>query len=95
MDEKNYIWNIPPDVPDLYVNSFAVNTGVYDFVIDMGLSNPDNSIKPLVRLRMSPQYAWVMCQLLTKAIESYQKTVGEIKVSLDMLKDLGLVEVQE
>jgi len=92
MDEKKTIWEIPPDVPDLYINSFALNTGVYDFVLDLGLSNPDDTMKPLVRVRMSPQQAWVMFHLLKKAIESYQQNVGKINIPLDLLKELNLLE---
>jgi hypothetical protein len=39
---------------------------------------------------MSPQHAKVFALLLRKHLEMYEKDIGEIKIPLKVLKDLGL-----
>lgn len=86
-----------PDVPDLYVDSVRIATGVFGFVLEMGIQGvPDTEqselppVKRLAVIRMSAQHALVVSRLLGKHVELYQQKVGKIALPAEVFRSLGL-----
>ena len=90
--------NLPPyivvsdDVKEIYVNSSSIAAGIYDFLIDFGLAYPDGHISTLVRLRMSPQHAWVLAQILTRTVSEYIEKAGAFEFPEEFLKEKNLFD---
>ncbi len=80
------------DFIELYVNSSKISAGVYDFVLDFGVSNPDGAIKQKIRIRMAPQHAWVFMQILSRTMKAYIEKVGSFEFPIDFLKEKDLLE---
>jgi hypothetical protein len=88
----------PGEPFDAYVNGVQVTAGVWDVVIDLYLRSPasdppsEHELVSVGRLRMSPQHALVLAQMLQKQMDFYQERVGAIILPDQLLKDLGLSE---
>lgn len=73
------------DVPEYYADSTRLTLSPYTFGIEFGvLAFPPpgevaaNEIVPMVRVRMSPQLAYAMRQLLDSNIAAYEDQIGKI-----------------
>ncbi len=70
----------------LYINSSQVSFSTNDFVIECGLKKDrkgDASVKPEdidIEIYMSPQYAKIFSQAVSKAISVYEEMHGEINL---------------
>lgn len=84
----------PPQ--EFYANTARWTGGVYDFMIEFGLQDAPldpvkaSPIKPLVRVRMSPQHAYVLSKALDDVLNKYRDQVGEIKVPDAVFKQMGI-----
>lgn len=68
----------PGVVPEVYANAALVSTSPYEFEITLGLGSANyEGVRPVVNLRMSPQFAREFAQLLVDNVHSYQEQFGE------------------
>ena len=86
-----------PEIPDMYVDSVRIASGLYTFVLEFGLQGALNApnaerppIKTLVRVRMSPQHALILGKLIRKNVNAYIKKVGPIEIPDVVYKELGI-----
>lgn len=79
------------DIPDFYINSVKIIGSLYEFMFTFGLkSDPDKDPQSVVTIRMSPQHAKVMANLLIKNVNSYEKDIGNIMLPDKLKKDLNI-----
>lgn len=82
---------------DLYVNHVEINTSLFDFCFDLGVSSPGKKTS-LGKIRMSPQHAKEFSKVLAQNVIKYEELFGKITnpTSEDMqkLQDSGLVSVE-
>jgi len=68
-------------LPEVYTNAVLTNMTPYEFEITLGLgSNNYEGVRPVVNVRMSPQFAKEFTQLLQNNIKMFEEKFGEIKV---------------
>jgi len=71
-------FNFP--VPEIYTNSAIVNINPYEFEITLGLgSGSYEGVRPLVNLRVSPQFIKEFSLSLARDINEYEEKFGEIR----------------
>lgn len=73
------------DVPDVFADSVRFAMSPYAFTMEFGLQPlPDVGVFPVegptavARVRVSPQLAYAMRELLTSNIEAYEQQIGKI-----------------
>lgn len=73
----------PADYPTAYANNAQVTMSNWDFRIDFGevVSADDKEIviQQRIGVVMSPQHTKALAQVLTKNVEEYEKSFGELK----------------
>jgi hypothetical protein len=70
-----------PQIPEVYTNAVKTNMTPYEFEITMGLgSNNYEGIRPVINVRMSPQFAKEFSELLQHNVKLFEEKFGEIKV---------------
>ncbi len=70
-----------PQIPEVYTNAVMTNMTPYEFEITLGLgSNNYEGIRPVINVRMSPQFAKEFTQLLQQNLQVFEEKFGEIKV---------------
>jgi len=70
-----------PQIPEVYTNAVMTNMTPYEFEITLGLgSNNYEGIRPVINVRMSPQFAKEFSQLLQQNVKLFEEKFGEIKV---------------
>ncbi len=86
-----------PEIPDMYVDSVRIGSGLYTFVLELGLQGVLNArnaelppTKTLARVRMSPQHALILGKLIQKNVKAYVKKVGKIEIPDAVYRDLGI-----
>jgi len=73
--------NSQPQIPEVYTNAVMTNMTPYEFEITLGLgSNNYEGIRPVINVRMSPQFAKEFTGLLQHNITLFEEKFGEIKV---------------
>jgi len=73
--------NEQASIPEVYTNAVLTNMTPYEFEITLGLgSNNYEGVRPVVNVRMSPQFAKEFTQLLQNNIKMFEEKFGEIKV---------------
>ena len=71
----------PAVIPELYTNSAMVNFSPFEFEITLGLaSSTYQGIRPVVNVRMSPQFAKELARILAENIAAYEGNFGELPV---------------
>jgi len=85
------VWIYPPELKDIYSNSLNVAVSLYDFMLEFGLLQPDG-IVPQVRIRMSPQHAWVMSHILQRNLAIYLEKIGSFELPEEFLKEKDLLD---
>lgn len=80
------------DVPEYYADSLNMTLGAYGFGLEFGVlpfpdfgagsdqSAPPAPARPVVRLRVSPQMAQAIKNLLINNMGVYESVFGEIKI---------------
>ncbi len=70
-----------PQIPEVYTNAVMTNMTPYEFEITLGLgSNNYEGIRPVINVRMSPQFAKEFTQLLQQNVQMFEEKFGEIKL---------------
>ncbi len=83
---------LPEDTPEQYVNSSYISAHLYDFLFEFGLTYPDGRTITTLKVRMSPQHAWVMSQILTRTLDTYIEKVGKIELPHEFLEEKNLLD---
>lgn len=66
-------------IPEVYTNAVMTNMTPYEFEITLGLgSNNYEGVRPVVNVRMSPQFAKEFSDLLLNNIKLFEERFGEI-----------------
>ena len=79
------------DYPEVYSDSVELTMSVYGLnlifaVVDKDPKNP----RPVASVRMSPQHAWVLCQVLRKNLRTYEDEIAKINLPDGLITNLGL-----
>lgn len=75
--------NNKPDA--IYANFVAVSNSVYEMRIEFLVESPeqDQRLKEVADLRLSPQMAKQLCEILKKSIANYEEKIGVIPAMND------------
>jgi hypothetical protein len=77
--------------PDLYADALEIGAGAYGLVFRFGLATQSPGDQKLVAtIRMSPQHALVMYQILKRNLREYEKQVGKINLPDELFDEMGL-----
>lgn len=85
--------SVPPDttLPDLYADGVTVQAGYAGFALVFSKSSSNSAIpEPVGTVRMSPQQAFVMTQLLRKILKSYEGDIGKINIPEELFDTLEI-----
>ena len=88
------------DAPfEVYANSVRWTVGAFDFTMDFGVQGPPEPnangmtpppIQQIVRVRVSPQVAYVLSRAMADGVSRYEREIGPIRLPRDYLKQIGL-----
>jgi len=71
-------------IPEVYSNAVLTNMTPYEFEITLGLGSSNyEGVKPVVNVRMSPQFAKEFSNLLQQNVKMFEERFGEIPVFED------------
>ena len=75
--------NNKPDA--IYANFVAISNSEYEMRIEFLVESPeqDNSLKEVADVRISPQLAKKMCEILKESIARYEEKIGAIPAMND------------
>ena len=67
-------------IPEVYSNAAIANISPYEFEITLGLGSSNyEGVRPVVNLRMSPQFAKEFVRILSENVALYEEHFGKIK----------------
>ena len=66
-------------VPEIYTNSANALVTPYEILLQLGLETQGH-IKPICNIRMSPQHAKALSQMLVNTIAQYENKFAEISL---------------
>lgn len=62
------------DISEIYSNAAMINISAYEFEITLGLESVHyDGVKPILNIRMSPQFAKDFLKRLNEKVEQYEK----------------------
>jgi hypothetical protein len=68
-------------IPEVYSNTALISTSPYEFEITLGLGSSNyQGIRPVINLRMSPQFAKEFAKTLVDNLNLFEETHGKIKL---------------
>ena len=68
-------------IPEVYANTAKINASPYEFEITLGLGSGNyQGVKPVVNIRLSPQFAKEFSEILATNVALYEENHGKIKV---------------
>ena len=74
---------MPPQqqILEVYANAAIANISPYEFEITLGLGSSNyEGVRPVVNVRMSPQFAKEFSRILNENVQLFEEHFGEIKV---------------
>ena len=74
---KSKIEQVESDIPEIYTNSVKTSISIYEIMLQLGLES-EGRIKPICNVRMSPQHAKMLSEVLTRSVAEYEKKIGTI-----------------
>lgn len=83
-DNKNSKFNVPDNsnqmpVPEAYANAAKISYNPYEVEMTMGIGSSNyEGVRPVVNIRMSPQFAKEFSISLMNHIKLYEETYGTI-----------------
>ena len=76
---KEVIENQEHQIPEVYTNSGIVNFSPYEFEVTFGLGSSNyEGVRPVVNLRMSPQFAKEFARIITENVKRYEENIGNL-----------------
>jgi hypothetical protein len=83
----------PAQLTQVYANSVNFTLGAFDAFLDFALRTPEEqNPKPLVRVHMSIQHAWVMAKIIDRLFAAFRQQGGKFTIPEQVLNELGLLE---
>ena len=74
---KKIIEQSEAEIPEIYTNSVKTNISIYEIMLQLGLES-EGKIKPICNVRMSPQHAKKLAEVLSRSVTEYEKKIGKI-----------------
>ncbi len=65
------------EIPEIYTNSVKTGISIYEIMLQLGLES-DGKVKPICNVRMSPQHAKMLSEVLSRSVAEYEKKIGKI-----------------
>lgn len=66
---------------EVYANVAQIQYNPYEFEVTMGLASANyKGARPVINVRMSPQFAKEFAKILTSNVALYEKNIGEINL---------------
>ena len=65
------------EIPEIYTNNVRTVITVYEVLLQLGLET-SGKVKPICNIRMSPQHAKKLAEVLTKSIREYEEKIGKL-----------------
>jgi len=65
------------EIPEIYTNNVRTVITVYEVLLQLGLET-SGKVKPICNIRMSPQHAKKLAEVLTKSIAEYEEKIGKL-----------------
>ena len=84
------IVNGPIDYPEYFSDGLSIELNPYSVNLIFGITHGEQPAKNIASVRMSPQHAYVMTQILRKHLREYEDKVGKIQLPDKLLDGLGL-----
>ena len=67
----------PKTIPEVYTNAALANISPYEFELTLGLASSNyEGVRPVVNVRMSPQFAREFAELLQNNVRLYEEKFG-------------------
>ncbi len=77
----------------LYSNAANFTIGAFDTFLEFSLRSPDTpNPRPIVRVHMSIEHAWVMAKLIDRLFADYRQKGGKFTIPQQVLLELGLTD---
>ena len=67
---KKIIEQTEVEIPEIYTNSVKTNISIYEIMLQLGLES-EGKIKPICNVRMSPQHAKKLAEVLSRSVSEY------------------------
>jgi len=68
-------------IPEVYTNTAVTNFSPYEFELTMGLASANyEGVRPVVNIRMSPQFAKDLAKILSDNVAVYEANIAQIVV---------------
>ncbi len=72
---------LPGSPPEFYTDAVRINVSPYGLRLDFGLqADSPNDSRAQAVVRMSPQHAVILYQMLKKTLRAYEDQVGKINM---------------
>ena len=65
------------EIPEIYTNNVRTVITPYEVLLQLGLET-SGKVKPICNIRMSPQHAKKLAEVLTKSIAEYEEKIGKL-----------------
>ena len=82
------------NVSELYANNLRLAVSVHDFTFNFGLTGVDRDgaeiAKDIVTIKVSPQFAKVIAEILQNNISKYESKIGEIHLPERTFKEINI-----
>ena len=65
------------EIPEIYTNNVRTVITAYEVLLQLGLET-SGKVKPICNIRMSPQHAKRLAEVLTKSIAEYEEKIGKL-----------------
>ena len=69
--------NLVAEIPEIYTNNVRTVITAYEVLLQLGLET-SGKVKPICNIRMSPQHAKRLAEVLTKSIAEYEEKIGKL-----------------
>ena len=65
------------EIPEIYTNNVRTVITAYEVLLQLGLET-SGKVKAICNIRMSPQHAKRLAEVLTKSIREYEEKIGKL-----------------
>jgi hypothetical protein len=79
MDARERDTEPPVVAPTYYANSVRVLATAVDFAIEFGYDTAEGEVKPLARVAMSWEEAFVIQRIIARSIDDYAAQMGAVR----------------
>ena len=77
--ENEFMASEPSQLAEIYTNASLIHYNHYEFEVTFGLGSSNyEGVKPVVNVRMSPQFAKEFARIITENVRLYEQNVGKL-----------------